>query len=76
MPYVARDRRRSVRHCSRGAGKGGTPPRNLSAYGGGVNEIFPSVPWAVRELTTNEIVGSTRYHDIVAPINRVEMGST
>jgi RimJ/RimL family protein N-acetyltransferase len=34
------------------------------------------LPWAVRELTTGEIVGSTRYHDIVAPIDRVEIGYT
>jgi RimJ/RimL family protein N-acetyltransferase len=34
------------------------------------------LPWAVRELTSNEIVGSTRYHDIVAAIDRVEIGYT
>jgi N-acetyltransferase len=34
------------------------------------------LPWAVRELTTGAIVGSTRYHDIVAPIDRVEIGYT
>lgn len=34
------------------------------------------LPWAVRELTTGKIVGSTRYHDVVAPINRVEIGYT
>jgi RimJ/RimL family protein N-acetyltransferase len=34
------------------------------------------LPWAVRELTTGTIVGSTRYHDIVAEIDRVEIGST
>lgn len=34
------------------------------------------LPWAVRELTTGEIVGSTRYHDIVASIDRVEIGYT
>lgn len=34
------------------------------------------LPWAVRELTTGEIVGSTRYHDVVAGINRVEIGYT
>jgi RimJ/RimL family protein N-acetyltransferase len=32
--------------------------------------------WAVRDLTTNSIVGSTRYHDIVAAIDRVEIGYT
>src|SRR6187551_3211174 len=34
------------------------------------------LPWAVRELSTNSIIGSTRYHDIVAPIDRVEIGYT
>jgi RimJ/RimL family protein N-acetyltransferase len=34
------------------------------------------LPWAVRELTTNSIVGSTRYHDIVAEIDRAEIGYT
>lgn len=34
------------------------------------------LPWAVRELTGNTIVGSTRYHDIVAAIDRVEIGYT
>ena len=34
------------------------------------------LPWAVRELDTNTIIGSTRYHDIVAHIDRVEIGYT
>jgi len=34
------------------------------------------LPWAVRELTTNKIVGSTRYHDCVVAIDRVEIGYT
>ncbi|HEX6632261.1 MAG TPA: GNAT family protein [Gemmatimonadaceae bacterium] len=34
------------------------------------------LPWAVRELGTGEVVGSTRYHDVVAPIDRVEIGYT
>ena len=34
------------------------------------------LPWAVRDLTTNTIVGSTRYHDIVPAIDRVEIGWT
>lgn len=32
--------------------------------------------WAVRELKTGDIVGTTRYHDIVASIDRVEIGWT
>jgi RimJ/RimL family protein N-acetyltransferase len=34
------------------------------------------LPWAVRELATGSIIGSTRYHDIVAEIDRVEIGYT
>lgn len=34
------------------------------------------LPWAVRDLTTNTIVGSTRYHDIVPKVDRVEIGYT
>jgi RimJ/RimL family protein N-acetyltransferase len=34
------------------------------------------LPWAVRELATNSVVGSTRYHDITASIDRVEIGYT
>jgi N-acetyltransferase len=34
------------------------------------------LPWVVRHLQTGELVGSTRYHDIVAAIDRVEIGYT
>lgn len=34
------------------------------------------LPWAVRELTSGTIIGTTRYHDIVAPVDRVEIGYT
>src|SRR5688572_5085898 len=34
------------------------------------------LPWVVRELDSDAIVGTTRYHDIVAPIDRVEIGWT
>ena len=34
------------------------------------------LPWAVRDLATNTIVGSTRFHDIVPAIDRVEIGYT
>ena len=34
------------------------------------------LPWAVRELASGAIVGSTRYHDIVAAASRVEIGWT
>jgi RimJ/RimL family protein N-acetyltransferase len=34
------------------------------------------LPWTVRDLASNTIVGTTRYHDIVAAIDRVEIGYT
>ena len=34
------------------------------------------LPWAVRELASGTIIGSTRYHDIIAEIDRVEIGWT
>lgn len=34
------------------------------------------LPWAVRELDTGKIVGSTRYHDILPQVDRVEIGYT
>ena len=32
--------------------------------------------WAVRDLTSDVVIGTTRYHDIVAAIDRVEIGYT
>ena len=34
------------------------------------------LPWVVRDLKTNTIVGSTRYHDIIVAADRVEIGYT
>ena len=34
------------------------------------------LPWAVRELKTGSVVGSTRYHDIASQVDRVEVGYT
>lgn len=34
------------------------------------------LPWAVRDLTTGTLVGSTRFHDIVPAVDRVEIGYT
>jgi RimJ/RimL family protein N-acetyltransferase len=34
------------------------------------------LPWAVRDLATGGIIGSTRYHDVVANLDRVEIGYT
>ena len=34
------------------------------------------LPWVVRDLASGEVVGSTRYHDIVPAVDRVEIGYT
>ena len=34
------------------------------------------LPWVVRDAGSGEIIGSTRYHDIVPAIDRVEIGYT
>jgi N-acetyltransferase len=34
------------------------------------------LPWAIRELASGTVVGSTRYHDIVPAVDRVEIGYT
>jgi RimJ/RimL family protein N-acetyltransferase len=34
------------------------------------------LPWAVRDLGSGRLAGTTRYHDIVAGIDRVEIGYT
>ena len=34
------------------------------------------LPWAVRELASGAIIGSTRYHDIMPTSDRVEIGYT
>jgi N-acetyltransferase len=34
------------------------------------------LPWVVRDVASGDVVGSTRYHDIAAAIDRVEIGYT
>jgi RimJ/RimL family protein N-acetyltransferase len=34
------------------------------------------LPWAVRDLVSDEIVGTTRYHDVIPAASRVEIGYT
>jgi len=34
------------------------------------------LPWAVRELANGRVIGTTRYHDIVPVVDRVEIGWT
>ena len=55
------------------------PPEGMRAY---VAEALKGqreghmLPWVVRDLVSGGIVGSTRYHDIVPAIDRVEIGHT
>lgn len=39
-------------------------------------EAGQMLPWAVRELKSGQIIGTTRYHDIMTDIDRVEIGYT
>jgi N-acetyltransferase len=34
------------------------------------------LPWVVRDIASQNIIGSTRYHDIVPAVDRVEIGYT
>ena len=34
------------------------------------------LPWAVRDLASGAIIGSTRYHDVLPQVDRVEIGWT
>jgi N-acetyltransferase len=54
-------------------------PADVGAYIASALEGFRNgdmLPWVVREQKSGDIVGSTRYHDIVAAIDRVEIGYT
>ena len=54
-------------------------PEHTQAYISGAlagQEQGTMLPWAVRDLKTGAIVGSTRYHDIIAAADRVEIGWT
>jgi len=54
-------------------------PAQTQAYISGAlagQEAGTMLPWAVRELKTGAIIGSTRYHDIVPSADRVEIGWT
>jgi RimJ/RimL family protein N-acetyltransferase len=54
-------------------------PEEVKAYIGAAlagQEAGHMLPWAVRELDSGIIAGSTRYHDIVTEIDRVEIGYT
>ncbi len=54
-------------------------PEETAGYIGAALEGLAAghmLPWAVRDLATDTIVGSTRYHDIVTKVDRVEIGYT
>ena len=54
-------------------------PEQAHAYISGAQaglEAGHMLPWAVRELSSGLIVGSTRYHDVLANVDRVEIGWT
>ena len=54
-------------------------PENVGAYISTAlagQEKGEMLPWVVRDLKSNTIVGSTRYHDIIAAADRVEIGYT
>lgn len=54
-------------------------PEQTHAYISGAQaglEAGYMLPWAVRDLASGLIAGSTRYHDILANVDRVEIGWT
>jgi RimJ/RimL family protein N-acetyltransferase len=55
------------------------PPDGMRAYVAAAlkgQQDGHMLPWVVRELGSRAVVGSTRYHDIVREIDRVEIGYT
>jgi N-acetyltransferase len=50
--------------------------RDYIAQALGGQDAGHMLPWAVREAASGAIVGSTRYHDIIAAADRVEIGYT
>jgi RimJ/RimL family protein N-acetyltransferase len=54
-------------------------PDQVAAYIAAANEGMAAghmLPWAVRDVASDDVIGSTRYHDIVPAIDRVEIGYT
>jgi RimJ/RimL family protein N-acetyltransferase len=55
------------------------PPGGMAAYVAAALEGQRDghmLPWAVRDLSSGAIIGTTRYHDIVPKLDRVEIGHT
>ncbi|MFL5616945.1 MAG: GNAT family N-acetyltransferase [Gemmatimonadaceae bacterium] len=54
-------------------------PDQVAQYITAANEGMAAghmLPWAVRDTTSGDVIGSTRYHDIVPAVDRVEIGYT
>jgi N-acetyltransferase len=54
-------------------------PKNIAEYiEAALNKqsLGQMLPWAVRDEASCQVIGSTRYHDIVAGADRVEIGYT
>ena len=54
-------------------------PDQVAQYIAAANEGMAAghmLPWAVRDAASGDVVGSTRYHDIVPAVDRVEIGYT
>ena len=54
-------------------------PDQVGHYIAAANEGMAAghmLPWAVRDVASGDVIGSTRYHDIVPPVDRVEIGYT
>lgn len=54
-------------------------PDQVAQYIAAANEGMAAghmLPWAVRDIVSGDVIGSTRYHDIVPAIDRVEIGYT
>ncbi len=55
------------------------PPEGMRAYVADAlkgQQAGHMLPWVVRDVATGAIIGSTRYHDIVPALDRVEIGHT
>jgi N-acetyltransferase len=54
-------------------------PDQVAQYIATANEGMAAghmLPWAVRDVASGDVIGSTRYHDIVPAVDRVEIGYT
>jgi N-acetyltransferase len=55
------------------------PPEGMASYVAAAltgQQAGHMLPWVVRETASGAVIGSTRYHDILPEIDRVEIGYT